>query len=163
MIGSKGFDYNTATPDEIRAECERRDLARKGYRGEAPATPAQVSRRNMELEKETQRRVIEVYVRAGCKVRSSSQPRKAKFMTPGSADLQIFSPAYPPEAFKWDDIGTRRRMWYHETKKPKDGRYSDEQLEFAADCRDAGIACLGGGAEIARQHLEKLGIPLERP
>lgn len=161
-IGSKGFDYNTATPQEIVDECNRRARARSGYRGEEPPTPDQQRRRTMELEKALQLRVIEVYKRAHCKVRSTSQPRKAKFMTTGGADLQIFSPAFDPADFKWDDIGTKRKMWYHEVKLP-DGKYSDAQLEFAADCREAGLTCIGGGVEEALEILKRFNINSDGP
>jgi hypothetical protein len=51
-------------------------------------------------------------------------------------------------------------MWYHETKLPN-GKYSEAQLEFAADCREAGIACVGGGVDEAIAHLKLLGIDPE--
>jgi hypothetical protein len=51
-------------------------------------------------------------------------------------------------------------MWYHETKKPKDGRYSDEQLLFAADCREAGITVVGGGVPEAIAQLAHLNLPI---
>jgi hypothetical protein len=147
------FDFNTATPDEVRAEAERRQRAMAGWRGEAPMTPEQQRRKEMLLERDVQQRVIKVYVTHGCKVRYS-QPRKAKYMTPGGADLQMFSPLI-------DFAGSRARvMWYHETKKPKDGRYSDEQLLFAADCREAGIKVVGGGVHEALTQLAHLNLPV---
>lgn len=149
------FDYMTATPDEIRAEVARRARARKGWTGEEEPTPEQQSRKRMLREKEVQTQVIRVYKSAGCKVRATSQPRKAKYITPGGADLQIFSPQMAGEFHEPTTI--TRKMWYHETKTV-DGKYSDDQLEFAADCRDAGIVCLGGGPEVAREHLRKLEI-----
>jgi hypothetical protein len=108
-------------------------------------------RKEMLLEKDVQARVIKLYVQHGCKVRVYSQPRKAKYMTPGGADLQIFSPLMEV------GDGIARVMFFHETKKTK-GRYSDEQLLFAADCREAGIVVVGGGAEEAQAHLDRLGL-----
>jgi hypothetical protein len=87
-----GFDFNTATADEIREEAERRRRRKAGWNGEAPMTPEQQRRKDMLLERDVQQRVIKLYVAHGCKVRVYSQPRKAKYMTPGGADLQVFSP-----------------------------------------------------------------------
>jgi hypothetical protein len=152
------FDFNTATPDEVREEAERRRLRKAGWNGEAPITPEQQRRKDMLLERDVQQRVIKLYVTHGCKVRVYSQPRKAKYMTPGGADLQVFSPILPIHNER-GICGERRRMWYHETKKPKDGRYSDEQLLFAADCREAGIEVIGGGVPEALAHLAHLNLP----
>lgn len=152
------FDFNTATPDEIRAEAERRERNKAGWRGEAPLSPALQRRKEMLLERDVQQRVIRLYVQHGCKVRVYSQPRKAKYMTPGGADLQIFSPRI--EVPLQTTSVTRRVMWYHETKKPKDGRYSEEQLLFAADCREAGIEVIGGGVSEAIAHLARLNLPV---
>ncbi|MDP9201170.1 MAG: hypothetical protein M3P26_04465 [Gemmatimonadota bacterium] len=143
------FDYNTATPTELIAEAERRRVRRFG--GTVAPTPEQEQKKEMELEKELQARVIRLYVKAGCKVRSTSQPRKAKFITPGGADLQVFSPLIRPG---YREI---RVMWYHETKRDG-GKYSEAQLEFAADCRDAGITCIGGGVKEAQEQLDRLGL-----
>lgn len=144
------FDFNTATPDEIRAEAERRERNKAGWRGEAPLSPALQRRKEMLLERDVQQRVIKLYVQHGCKVYNYSQPRKAKYLTPGAADLQIFSPL----------IGSRARfMWYHETKKPVDGRYSQDQLLFAAFCREAGITVVGGGVPEAIAQLARLNLP----
>lgn len=151
------FDFNTATPDEIRAEAERRERNKAGWRGEAPLSPALQRRKEMLLERDVQQRVIKLYVQHGCKVRVYSQPRKAKYMTPGGADLQVFSPKHVPVQANGF---TARFMWYHETKKPTDGRYSDEQLLFAADCREAGIEVIGGGVPEAIEHLARLDIPV---
>lgn len=150
------FDFNTATADEIREEAERRRLRKAGWNGEAPMTPEQQRRKEILLEREVQQRVIKLYVQHGCKVRVYSQPRKAKYMTPGGADLQVFSPKHVPEQ---SNGFTARWMWYHETKKPKDGRYSDEQLLFAADCREAGIEVIGGGVPEAIAQLVRLNLP----
>lgn len=164
------FNYNTATPAEIVEECNRRAKARNAWQGGAePLSPAMQRRKEMLLEKDVQQRVIRLYVQHGCKVRVYSQPRKAKYMTPGGADLQVFSPVMLDlmEALKnslnGSTIPTRskRVMWYHETKKPKDGKYSDDQLLFAADCREAGISVIGGGTEEAQAQLNRLNI--ERP
>jgi hypothetical protein len=146
------FDFNSATPDEVRAEAERRQRAKGAWRGESQLSPAMQRRKEMLLEKDVQERVIRLYVRHGCKVRVYSQPRKAKYMTPGGSDLQIFSPIMEV------GDGRSRVMWFHETKKAKDGRYSDEQLLFAADCREAGIAVVGGGVDEAQAHLDRLGL-----
>jgi hypothetical protein len=119
-------------------------------------TPEQQRRKEMLLERDVQQRVIKIYVTHGCKVRVYSQPRKAKYMTPGGADLQVFSPR---GVGGFTASGKECRvMWYHETKKPKDGRYSDEQLLFAADCREAGIDVIGGGVPEAIAHLARLNI-----
>lgn len=151
-----GFDFNTATADEIREEAERRRQRKAGWNGEAPMTPEQQRRKEMLLERDVQQRVIKLYVQHGCKVRVYSQPRKAKYMTPGGADLQVFSPRISPRSLCNQ---TPRVMWYHETKKPVDGRYSDDQLLFAADCREAGIDVIGGGVHEAITHLAKLNLP----
>lgn len=156
------FDFNTATPDEVRAEADRRRRAKAGWRGEAPMTPEQQRRKEMLLERDVQQRVIKLYVQHGCKVRVYSQPRKAKYMTPGGADLQIFSPLVPRgdgSRLSLAVHGKHRIMWYHETKKPVDGRYSDEQLLFAADCREAGITVVGGGVPEAIAQLARLNLP----
>jgi hypothetical protein len=161
------FDFNTASADEIREEAERRRLRKAGWNGEAPMTPEQQRRKDMLLERDVQQRVIKLYVSHGCKVRVYSQPRKAKYMTPGGADLQVFSPVMLDlmEALKTSLNGSseptrsKRVMWYHETKKPRDGRYSDEQLLFAADCREAGIDVIGGGVPEAIAQLARLNLP----
>lgn len=144
------FDFNTATPEEVRAEAERRQKAKHAWHtGEQPLSPAMQRRKEMLLERDVQQAVIKLYVRHGCKVYNYSQPRKAKFLTPGAADLQIFSPL----------IGSRARfMWYHESKKPVDGRYSEDQLLFTAFCREAGIDVIGGGIQEAQSQLDKLNI-----
>lgn len=150
------FDFNTATPEEVRAEAERRQRAKNAWQGgDEPLSPAMQRRKEMLLERDVQQRVIKLYVRHRCKVRVYSQPRKAKYMTPGGADLQVFSPVIPARSL-CDQ--TPRVMWYHETKKPKDGRYSDDQLLFAADCREAGIAVIGGGTDEAQAQLNRLRI-----
>lgn len=148
------FDFNTATPEEIRAESARREAKRNGL---TPPNPIQEKRKATLLEKEVQQRVIECYKKAGCTVYNYSQPRKAKYISPGSPDLLIFSPTLDvhPHFFpSWQ----RRTMWYHETKRPKGGVYSDDQLAFAALCRETGIAVVGGGVEEAQKHLERLNI-----
>jgi hypothetical protein len=143
------FDFNTATPDEIRAESARREAKRNGL---TPPDPIQEKRKATLLEKEVQQRVIECYKKAGCTIYNYSQPRKAKYLTPGAADLQVFSPMM----HTWD--GQRRIMFYHETKRPTGGVYSDDQLAFAALCREAGVAVIGGGVEEARAQLNRLQI-----
>lgn len=160
------FDFNSATPEEIRAEADRRERAKAGWRGEAPLDPALQRRKEMLLEKDVQQRVVRLYVRHGCKVRVYSQPRKAKYVTAGGADLQVFGPLILDrmDLVKKSLAGsnrptkTKRVMWYHETKRPVGGRYSDEQLLFAADCREAGIDVLGGGVDVAQAQLDRLGI-----
>lgn len=149
------FDFNTATPDEIRVEADRRKRAKNAWQGgEEPLSPAMQRRKEMLREKDVQQRVIKLYVSYRCKVRVYSQPRKAKYLTPGQADLQILSPLRV-----WDETERLRRvMWYHETKKPKDGRYSDDQLLFAADMRECGIDVIGGGTEEAQAQLDRVNI-----
>lgn len=160
------FDFNSATPDEIKVEADRRKRARDGWNGDGPMTETQERRKEMLLEREVQQAVIKRYVRHGCKVRIYSQPRKAKYMTTGGADLQVFSPvfqsvdAYVIGSKVTPDVFARpkRIMWYHETKRPVGGRYSDDQLTFASDCREAGIDVLGGGVDIAQAQLDRLNI-----
>lgn len=150
------FDFNTATPEEVRAEADRRQRAKSAWKtGEEPLSPAMQRRKEMLLEKDVQQRVIKLYVQHGCKVRVFSQPRKAKYLTPGQADLQILSPKMPPRSLCHQHP---RIMWYHETKKPVDGRYSEDQLLFAADMREAGIDVIGGGIQEAQSHLDRLNI-----
>lgn len=138
------FDFNTASPEEVRAEALRRENQRNGV---TSYEPRELKRQATVLEKEVRQRVIKLYVRHGCKVRVFSQPRKAKYMTPGGADLQVFSPIIPPRSLC---NSSARVMWYHENKRPKDGRYSEDQLVFAADMREAGITVVGGGVEEAQ-------------
>lgn len=150
------FDFNTATPEEVRAEADRRQKAKHAWHtGEQPLSPAMQRRKEMLLERDVQQAVIKLYVRHGCKVRVFSQPRKAKFLTPGQADLQVLSPIMPPRSLCNQHP---RIMWYHENKRPKDGRYSEDQLIFAADMREAGIDVLGGGLQVAQQQLDRLNI-----
>lgn len=114
------FDFNAATPEEIRTEADRRQRARDGWNGDAPMTEAQKRRKEMLLEKEEQSRVVKLYARHACKVRIYSEPRKAKFTTPGGSDLQVFSPTREngwPGQVAW----RKRIMWYHETKRPVGG------------------------------------------
>lgn len=144
----KRFDYNTASPDELRAEADRR-LAKRLGRKVAPS-PQDVERIDKQLEKAVQAEVVKEYRRCGCTVWSTSQPRKAKFITPGGADLIVFSPA---ELFA-DGSGT---MWFHEVK-PDGKPYRDDQLLFAAACRTAGIDCIGGGLAAAIEKLERLNL-----
>lgn len=152
-----GFDFNSATPEEIRVEADRRQRARSAWQGgEEPLSPAMQRRKEMLLEKDVQQRVIKLYVSYRCKVRVYSQPRKAKYLTPGQADLQILSPLRERRVYG----DTPRVMWYHETKKPKGGRYSDDQLLFAADMRECGIDVIGGGTEEAQAQLNRLSIAL---
>lgn len=147
------FDFNRATAEEVRAEAKRREDQRKGV---TSYKPAELKRQQTVLENEVQQRVIKLYVRHGCKVRVYSQPRKAKYMTPGGADLQVLSPIMAIMAEHGYD--QRRVMWYHETKKPVDGRYSEDQLLFAADMREAGIDVIGGGTDEAQAQLDRLNI-----
>lgn len=149
------FDYNSASPEEIRAEAERRQRARTSWNTGEDLTPAMQRRKDMLLEKEVQSKVLKLYARYGCRVFNTSQPRHAKFMSKGIPDLLIFSPKHVPTqatgfAARW--------MWYHETKRPKDGRYSDEQLAFAQLCREAGVTIVGGGVEEAQLQLDRLGL-----
>lgn len=146
------FDFNTATSEEIRTEAQRREDQRKGI---TSYEPRELKRQATVLEKEVQQRVIKLYVRHGCKVRVYSQPRKAKYMTPGGADLQVFSPIIPPRSLC---NSSQRVMWYHEVKRPKDCKYSEDQLAFAADCREAGITVVGGGVQEAQAQLDRLNI-----
>lgn len=136
------FDYNTATPGELIAEAERRK-AKKENRAIAPS-PADLERIDKQREAKVQSAVVEEYVRNGGKVWSTSQPRKAKFITPGGADLIVFF-----------DVA----MWFHEVK-PDGKPYREDQLLFAAACRSAGIPCIGGGVAAARVKLSELGIIL---
>jgi hypothetical protein len=157
------FDFNTATPEEIRAESARREAKRNGV---TPPDPIQEKRKATLLEKEVQQKVIALYKKHGCTVYNYSQPRKAKYLTPGAADLQVFSPLVLDlmEALKNSLAGsstpTRSKcvMWYHETKRPKGGVYSDDQLRFAALCRSAGISVIGGGTAEAQAQLNRLNI-----
>lgn len=145
----KAFDFNTATPDEIRAEAARREAKRNGI---TPPDPIQAKRKQTLLEKEVQAEVIKFYKRHGCIVYNHSQPRKAKYLTPGAADLQVFSPLSDNLPHAW------RSMWFHETKRPKGGVYSDDQLQFAALCREAGISVVGGGVEEADAQLVRFVV-----
>lgn len=148
------FDFNTATPTEIREEAARRDAKKNG----AP-DPIQEKRRETLREKEVQAEVIKLYKRHACTVYNYSQPRKAKYLTPGAADLQIFSPEIAPLGDPLNLLANRGRvMWYHEAKRQMGGVYSDDQLKFAALCREAGVTVVGGGVEEARKQLERLGL-----
>lgn len=143
----KTFDYNTASPAELVAEAGRR-RARKENRAVDP-TPEDLERIDKQREREVQSAVVAEYVRCRCKVWSTSQPRKAKFITPGGADLVVFS----PEIFA-DGSGT---MWFHEVK-PDGKPYREDQLLFAAACRTAKIDCIGGGLASAIEKLERLSL-----
>lgn len=151
------FDFNTASPEEVRAEADRRQRAKGAWETSEDLNPAMQRRKEMLLERDVQQRVIRLYVRYGCKVRVFSQPRKAKYLTPGQADLQVLSPMMAPRSLCNQHP---RIMWYHETKKPIDGRYSDDQLLFAADMREAGIDVIGGGTDEAQYQLDRLNIPV---
>lgn len=146
------FDFNTATPDEIRVEAARREAKKNGT---TPPDPIQEKRRETLLEKEVQQRVIACYKKAGCAVYNYSQPRKAMYVSPGSPDLLVISPMM---ATGWNSTFRARIVWYHETKRLKGGVYSDDQLKFAALCREAGIAVIGGGTDEAQKQLDRLNI-----
>lgn len=142
------FDYNSASPGELVAEADRRLAKRLGRKVEP--SPTDLARIDKQLERVVQAAVVKEYKRCGCTVWSTSQPRKAKFITPGGADLIVFSPA---EIFA-DGSGT---MWFHEVK-PDGKPYREDQLLFAAACRTANVDCIGGGLAAAIEKLEGLNL-----
>jgi hypothetical protein len=142
--------------DEIREEAERRRVAKAGWNGEAPMTPEQQRRKDMLLERDVQQRVIKLYVAArlqGARLLAAAESEIHDARRRRSAGVLADHRAGTVER------GSPRVMWYHETKKPKDGRYSDEQLLFAADCREAGIDVIGGGVPEAIAQLAHLNLP----
>jgi hypothetical protein len=78
------------------------------------------------LEKDTQADVVKLFRAYGCTVYNLSQPRHAKYLTPGIPDLWVFHRA-------------SRQAWWWETKRPVGGKLSPAQVEFAQFCDETRV------------------------
>jgi len=96
------------------------------------------------LEKETQSAVVKLFRAFGCRVYSLSQARATK-QTPGIPDLWVVHTA-------------ARLAWWWETKRPKGGRLSPAQVDFAAECDAAGVRHGVGSRADAEAWLIGLGL-----
>jgi hypothetical protein len=94
-------------------------------------------------EKETQRAVVRLFMAAGCRVYSLSQPRST-MQTEGLGDLWVFCPR-------------RRTAWWWETKRPG-GKLRPEQREFREQCEGTGVRYGVGGVEEAEALLIELRL-----
>ena len=95
-------------------------------------------------ERDVQRDVVRLYESLGCAIYSTSQPRKAKYITPGIPDLMVFAPK----------VG---RFWLHEIKSEK-GKPSSAQLDFETLCGSCGVGHVIGGVDAAKNHLRAIGL-----
>lgn len=100
-------------------------------------------RRSRKPETDIQLRVARIYACVGGRVKWLSQPRQT-MQTPGLGDLYILLPR---------GLGD---VW-HETKTPT-GRTRKAQLEFAAECKEADVPYVKGGADEAWAFLERVGL-----
>ncbi|GJG88706.1 hypothetical protein tb265_38870 [Gemmatimonadetes bacterium T265] len=115
-------------------EAERRRALAITARGEDVAA----------VEKATQHDVVKVFRALKGEVYVLSQARAAK-QTPGLPDLWVAWPA-------------RGVAGWFETKRPKGGRLSDEQVAFAAQCLAAGVAYGVGSRKDAEAWVIALGL-----
>lgn len=146
------FDFSKATPEQIRAEADRRDRCRQeGKPFDLPdetivKSEAEIDRDRMKRESEIQQSVVKVYIALGCKVYSRSVPKRVK-VTPGQPDLRVFHPR-------------TRQAWEHETKTMHDrpGKLSAAQEEYRDLCEATGQLWTSGGRGAAEEMLIRLGI-----
>lgn len=94
-------------------------------------------------ERAVQAACVDLYRRVGCRVRSTSQPRRAKYVSPGIPDLMVWHTG-------------QGAFWFHEVKD--EHVPTPEQLRFADDCAACGIPCIVGGTAEARRWLEQIGV-----
>jgi hypothetical protein len=94
-----------------------------------------------------QKDVVKLYKAVGCKVYSTahSTHRRIRGNDPGIPDLLVF---------------LRSHFWFQEVKSEEGGKRRLRQREFSSRCANAGIVCLTGGIEVAREHLRALGVIL---
>lgn len=101
-----------------------------------------------QLEKDEQREITRIYLAHSCKVRNLSQPRKAKYLSPGMPDLFV--------------VHRRKRCaWWHEAKRPVGGSYSPAQVEFMEDCFACGVDWIGGDRRAAVEKLQSIGLTVD--
>ena len=98
-------------------------------------------------EKAEQLEVERLYRTAACEVVRFSQPR-ATFQTPGIPDIRVY-------------CVRKRCSWWHEVKRPKGGKQSDEQKLFQAMAERCGETYILGGWEEAYAYLRQLGVIAE--
>lgn len=122
--------------DRVRAE---QIATQNGYQPRVSAEARENAR-----EKDEQIEVAKVYRAFGFKVYSLSQPRATK-QTPGIPDLWCVHRSLPI-------------AFWHETKRTKGGRVSEQQQEFRDDCLRAGVGHVLGDRYAARSHLITLGL-----
>ena len=106
---------------------------------------------DLTLEREVQRRVIELYEGVGCVVKRTSGGRSnGTRNAPGLPDLIVF----PPERRVQNGMVG---MFFHETKRPG-GKQSPAQIEWQQLCDSRLIEYVVGGTEAAIRFLKSIGL-----
>lgn len=141
-----GFDFASATPDEIREESRRRRERResgKPLEPDAAEFKARLQEDDDRIEKLIQRDVWKLYHAFGCECFWLSQARSTR-QTAGVPDLIVFH---------------RRSgvMFFHEVKTPT-GIQSPAQAVFEELCKATGRWYALGGVRIAEETLILKGI-----
>lgn len=133
------------SPEEA-AECNARGMTLPALRAERRHhTPAPDPD---QLEEAERVEIIRIYRAHGCKVCNLSQPRHAKYLTPGMPDLYIVR-------------RPSREAWWHEAKRPVGGRYSPAQIEFRDDMAACSVGWVGGDRQAAIAKLRGLGVRVD--
>jgi hypothetical protein len=115
-----------------------------------PSAPDEKSARIREVEE--QRAVVKIFREAGCKVYTTSEPRRKK-SSAGVPDL-------------WVVHMQSGNAWWFETKRQVGGVVSELQQEFAAECWQCGVYWFSGdrhkAAELARSFVGPRARGVER-
>ena len=152
------IDLARMTPEQIRAEAERRQRLRdRGASLDAPdpaiaLTPEQLAaqeRRETAHWKDEQRECRKVFVAIGCVVYWLSQSRKTG-QTPGLGDLWVFAPE------GWE------LAWWWETKSGE-GKLSEVQERFRDLCVRRKVLHGSGNRYDAREFVITLGLAYVGP
>jgi hypothetical protein len=152
------IDLARMTPEQIRAEAERRQRLRdRGAPLDAPdpaitLTPEQFAeqeRRETTHWKQEQSACRKVFVAIGCAVYWLSQSRRTG-QTPGLGDLWVFAPE------GWE------LAWWWETKSGR-GELSDAQERFRDLCVRRKVLHGSGNRYDAREFVIKLGLAYVGP
>jgi hypothetical protein len=128
---------------EEAEECRTRRITLPQLRAERVTAAAEPD--PAQLEDAERREVVRVYRAFGCLVYNLSQPRRAKYLTPGLPDL-------------WIVHRGSGRAWWHEAKRPVGGRYSGPQLEFRDGCATCRVDWVGGDRRDAQERLVAIGV-----
>lgn len=126
-------------------------------------------------EKVVQQQIREALIKVGAKVYTIGRPprrdavHKGTGQTPGIPDLLVFLPESPrlvPSPLdRWPDgspvmVATPTHMLWIEVKA-KGGKLREEQAEFQARCRRAGVDHLVGGLDAVLAYLVEHGYVSE--